>query len=535
MRFKMRPDGRHVRRLAIMSFLVLLTGFSCMSCKRATRSAEEEYPEPRFPRYLLKTNVEDLLSAARIAVRQTSGRAPLGKMQSGQKVWVLIPYGQDMRVWEAIKRAWSERGVEAQAVGYWELMGITKEEFDAKMKANLVYGNQGWKEMGHFRREYLQFLPENIRKEIGEPITDDYVRKNFLQAYLDKHPEIQYFFAGRGGGGFWQRAAGKRHEHKFMGNWTYISPFDLLSRASEFPPDVWQMVYDKIIEAIPHVSEVTFTDPEGTRLHWTLTAEEARRWSTSTGSENHMYVYPDPMHSTLKEGIIRGCANHTGFYPTMTVHLDEHGFVRRVEGGGKAGELFRMLVNHPKLRDARFPTSPKPGYWVLAQDGFATNPKYVRKYAELIEGGPWLSNDVERDRAGVQHFAFSHPARSEDPRDIEYAQKNGIPLEHTAHIHNYFPTVRWRLRDTGEWITIAEKGYVKAFDNPEVRALAAKYGSLDLIFRYEWVPSIPGINVPGDYERDYGSDPWRWIVQEWEKIRAGTYEHYVQDYSRPKW
>ena len=98
-------------------------------------------------------------------------------------------------------------------------------------------------------------------------------------------------------------------------------------------------------------------------------------------------------------------------------------------------------------------------------------------------------------------------------------------------MHVYFPTVQWRLRDTGEWITISEKGYVKAYDDPEARALAARYGDPDLIFRYEWIPAIPGINVAGDYEKDFAQDPWGWIMSQWERIQAGTYEYFIDDYS----
>ena len=69
------------------------------------------------------------------------------------------------------------------------------------------------------------------------------------------------------------------------------------------------------------------------------------------------------------------------------------------------------------------------------------------------------------------------------------------------------------------------------FDDPEVRALAASYGDPDLLFRYEWNPSIPGVNVGGEYEKDFAQDPWNWIMAEWEQIQAGAYEYFVEDYS----
>ena len=187
-----------------------------------------------------------------------------------------------------------------------------------------------------------------------------------------------------------------------------------------------------------------------------------------------------------------------------------------------------MLLDHPTLKNAKFPNAPGPGYWFFRTDGFATNPKFVRSMPALIEGEAWLPNASERNRAGIQHLAFSYSA--DGPEDVAYAKENGIPLEHTAHMHVYFPTVKWKLRDTGEWITIAEKGYVKLFDDPEVRALASRYGDPDLIFRYEWIPSVPGVNVAGDYKKVFAPDPWAWMLAEWKKIQDGSYQFFVDDY-----
>ena len=143
-----------------------------------------------------------------------------------------------------------------------------------------------------------------------------------------------------------------------------------------------------------------------------------------------------------------------------------------------------------------------------------------------------MANLSERQRAGVQHLAFSYD--SDDPEDLAYAKERGIPLgggEHTAHMHNYFATVQWKLRDTGEWLTLGEKGYVTMFDDPEVRALASRYGDPEVLFRYEWIPSIPGVNVEGDYTNDFAQDPWGWIMSEWKQIQEGTYQYFVEDYT----
>lgn len=520
----------------IVCLVVTLIAFSCS--KKEAAKTELAYPAPRFPRYLAHPGKEGLMKAARFAVRQSMGMSPLGKIESGKTVYVLIQWGQDMDVWEAVKQAWKERGVDARLMYMWDVMGLSKEEYEAKVKPGLMHGNEGWKEIGNFEPVYRQFLSKETQAEFAlEPLGDGYIRKNhLLNPYLEKHPEIQQFFAGLGGGTFWKRALGPKLEDRFKGNWLYIRPGDLMSKAAEYPPDVWNLVEEKILRPISFVSEVTFDDPEGTHLHWMVTPEEAIYWTKSTGASNHLYIYPNPLHSTLQEGaVVRGTANDMGVYPVMTAHLDQHGRLEKLEGGGKTGDLVRMLLENPTLKNAKFPKAPESGYWFLRQDGFATNPKYVRSMPTLTEGDPWVSNGAERQRAGVQHLSYSYQLAG--PEDEEYAKTLGLNdmiWGHTDHTHNFFATAKWKLRDTGEWLTITDKGYLKTLDDPEVRALASRYGDPALVFRYEWIPSVPGINVPGNYEKDFAPDPWTWMTAEWKQIQDATYQYFVEDYSLNK-
>ena len=39
----------------------------------------------------------------------------------------------------------------------------------------------------------------------------------------------------------------------------------------------------------------------------------------------------------------------------------------------------------------------------------------------------------------------------------------------------------------------------------------------DELLSEDWIPAIPGINVPGDYMKDYGSDPESWVKKEHRK------------------
>ncbi len=41
--------------------------------------------------------------------------------------------------------------------------------------------------------------------------------------------------------------------------------------------------------------------------------------------------------------------------------------------------------------------------------------------------------------------------------------------------------------------------------------MASKYGSPKEILREEWIPPVPGISAPGNYWKDYASDPGAWL------------------------
>lgn len=119
----------------------------------------------------------------------------------------------------------------------------------------------------------------------------------------------------------------------------------------------------------------------------------------------------------------------------------------------------------------------------------------------------------ERNRSGIIHWSNGINA-PDDPEITKFAREHKVPGTHCFHFITYFTTYEARLRDTGEWIKLTDKGRITAMDDPEVRQLASRYGDPDELLREDWVPAIPGINYPGDYMRDYGQDPVRWIRAE---------------------
>ena len=558
----------------MLAMLVAMTAGSLLLAEsfEAPTFVEGQYPEPRILRTLVEPSKAPLLEAARPAVRNSYGMGPLGKVGEGDTAHVFLPYVQDMDVWAVVKQAWAERGVKAIGVPVWEVFDVSKAEYYDWVKDSMIYGSEDWKELGLFDEAYMPYFPEDVQKEFGPPPVILWARRPenvdpsmpdagaALRTYMDKHPEIEHVVIYPAGWRWPWDAIVPKHSDKFLGNWLYEATSDLVNKSGEYPSDVWNLVEEHMLKPIEYVSGGTLTDPQGTAFRWENNPQQARKLQEYAQlATNHLQIYPNGWQTTKLEGVVRATANHIGFYPEMSVHLRDNGRVVRVEGGGRTGELLQMLLDHPKLKNAHFPSQEQPGYWYLMADGFGTNPKKARNMYTLISGSLFLPNLPERERAGVQHLSFTSPTGPDlagysnkliaegkleealknntpfsffrvDPRDHKYALDNELPIGHTAHMHVYFPTVKYQLRDTGEWITVAEKGRINAFDNPEVRALAARYGDPDDIFSYDWIPGIPGINVPGDYERDYAPDPWAYVKSEWDKISSGDYDYYVEDY-----
>jgi hypothetical protein len=84
---------------------------------------------------------------------------------------------------------------------------------------------------------------------------------------------------------------------------------------------------------------------------------------------------------------------------------------------------------------------------------------------------------------------------------------------HFPHVHNLFATYQIKQGDTGEWVTLIDKGRIVALDHPRVVRLASSLGGPHHL-EYDWIPALPGINYPGDYRTDYAPDPVAWIRRE---------------------
>ncbi len=531
-------------------------------------------PPPAFPSYLKKPDsIEQLMPQARAAVRQTGGRAPLGLVEPGKHLLIVVgeirDSRPDMMVQEAIKRAMEERGVKCTVLTVWELLGLSEREYDEFRNGMRTYSvTDGQRELEYFFTSTGQMPnPQKGRDWIGKEDPDlykaiwpepkysseryaklakDYVEAvpNALVAWLDRHPEIDWIVWRSGGRGNTRKFA-RHHGEKVLGNYTYLNLYDLMSQVPGFPSDVWRLVETKTIEPLAFVDRVEVTDPEGTAFGYDVDEGAAKDWAGGVYQQGHLYMFPAqatgrfpyslieypsltgtylPPEQPEVSGLIASTDSHAASHPRMEVHISK-GRVSEIKGGGLYGEGLRLLQKYPGTNELTWPFQKKPGYWWLYEAGMGTNPKYFKHPAEVLEG----NNLSERNVAGTIHWALGvevamGPDKPTDwaPETIAFATKNQVPPGHSMHQHNMLPTFQVRIRDLDQWITLIEHGGLTALNDVYVRALASRYGNPDAILRRDYIPALPGINAPGSYD-DYARNPGAYWARWAQSIEAGTY------------
>lgn len=288
--------------------------------------------------------------------------------------------------------------------------------------------------------------------------------------------------------------------------------------AASFPREVWDLVERKGWDLIWNKGrggKVHITDPEGSDISFTLKEEfyNMDRYKDSGfppffSSEPffcHYWACPTPPYKPGQwdaTGVISGTTNHFSCpYPNIKVYI-ENGKCVKVEGGGKYGDAWRELMEETK--DIQYPGYPGKGLFWFWEVGVGTNPKMARPSNAFMLSG--CGTTFERLRSGVVHCGIGTQPNSYAE---QWAHEKGIPWGH-LHVHMLNCTYQITTKD-GEVIDVIKDGHLVSLDDPEVIACAAKYGDPKEILKEAWKAPIPGITVPGDYEKDYAPDPMVWL------------------------
>lgn len=303
----------------------------------------------------------------------------------------------------------------------------------------------------------------------------------------------------------------------------FITPEMVMSPAHTMPIEVLHAIDKWTWETVCQARQVRITDPEGTDLTYTNADgyyDDAREhfrddWLEKWVSGNKKmwstylpgHIWGRPWFLTDFEdcnGVMAGTMNHIGPYPRVNISV-ENSKVTSIEGGGLFGDKLRKLEQETK--DLQYPGFPGKGLMWLWEASIGTNPKIHRPRTGYLDG--WVCGLYERMRSGVIHLGYGTVVTTDMEREAAAA---GLPVGHW-HIHLYFPTVTMQMVDGSEAVLI-ENGHLKALDDPGVREIAAKYGDPDELLTEDWVPAVPGINLEGDYLRDYAADPLDWTKTE---------------------
>jgi hypothetical protein len=455
------------------------------------------YPAPRHPSYLLQeraTTVEELLPLARTQVRRRYGRSALDIVQGDHVLVLTYPHQNDL-VFETIRAAMREEGVaEVSRLDVTDL-GVEVQEYSAA---------DGW-------REISDKLAPMVERGVVHSVA-----AMELKRYLDDHPQFTGVYTGESGRRHWKRVAGDR----IRNNWLFSTYEDIISRSNMFPDELWALIDLKVVEQFRGAAHVHITSPEGTDISWDVTPEQADLWVRGAWQSGHIigstiqgirFGHPvstfmkvaDQLLSTVN-GVVAGTSNHTGYFPYAEVEI-ERGMIADIRGGGRYGELWREVVD--RFKDAEYPGFPWKGWAYFNDASIGTNPKSHRQIETLWKYNDSRTNLPERAQAGVIHFGFG--AEHWDEVFLRYARENGLPTMHFPHIHNVFCTYEIERHD-GSTVRVIDEGRLTVLDDPAVVRLANSLGGPGLL-EYDWIPTIPGINHPGDYRRDYGPDPVSWI------------------------
>ncbi len=462
---------------------MLLYGLALTSTVLAQENLQ--YPSPRYPELREVQSTADLLDIARTVVnrpsRDGSGFLVGWGIEPGQRVLLAVDSKSDRRVVDALETAIREAG------GKPDVMFLDYHSFYPHMNPA-----EGAKELDYF----LHLGNQGMR------------RKTLVKQLAEAVAEYQVVIHGAGGGN--PEHSGFRWEKI---PWQTLDEF--ISGTADYPADIVEAIDRKVWETLLRATKVRITDPEGTDLSWTVKREDHEKAMKRRGrdilSRGHIMSYPplDLKNMLDAHGVVAGTSNHTGFYPRIKVHISQNQ-ITRIEAGGSYGENWKAVLE--KYKDVHWPGMPGSGMGWLYEVAIGTNPKSSRPANVMNEPSRILS--WERSRTGVIHWGIGLTGSGLGSQ-AQWAKERALPDGH-FHIHTYFNTFELETEE-GQKIKLIDKGHLTALDDPEIRKIAAKYGDPDEVLQEAWIPAIPGINVEGDYENDYASDPTSWITQEHEK------------------
>ncbi|GAA1003043.1 hypothetical protein Aple_002420 [Acrocarpospora pleiomorpha] len=451
----------------------------------------ELVPQARCPHLSEVTRVEELLPYFESVARRpySPGLWPAWDLKKGERVLLRVTNWHDPLVVEAARLTFEKFGVEYT---------IEVEE-----KGPIP----AWQ--GHDEVEYYLARTPELARWIDE------------WEELDKAGAYDKIIMGYGGPIL-------RDRHVKIQRFPFITREMVASPAHLFPAELLIAIDEWTWAAVREARTVRITDPEGTDLRFTnhhaywdesrsvYSREHVEKSYSSNVAYGETYlpghIWGRPHFHIPEEdgtGVIAGTMNHIAPYPRMELRIEKSKIVEIV-GGGEFGEKLRqVMAANAHVQYPGFGTTGLMQWW---EASIGTNPKVHRPRAGYAQG--YNCGLYERTRSGIIHIGFGTVISADTERQ---AAREGLTVGHW-HVHLNYPTYVAEGTPHGDRVVI-ENGRLKALDDPAIRAIAAKYGDPDELLREDWIPAVPGLNLPGDYDRDFASDPMDFTMTELDICR----------------
>ncbi len=295
------------------------------------------------------------------------------------------------------------------------------------------------------------------------------------------------------------------------GFWWAKTPELLASAGTIYPGELLDFIDQKIWEVVRSAERVEVTGLQGTKFSFTWFPEW---WELVEGTHpkiktpghlstfnalrpgrsehavfaGHLMLHPryGAIEGADAQGVITSqLGEWDPMWPPMSLHLDR-GEIVRIEKGGIYGDFWRESLELTK--DILYPGHSRPGTAWITEFSLGTNPKVIGAMrVEELKGvehrDPMiLTSGDPRDRAGFIHAGYGVRGAS------WWAEPYQMPVN---HYHQFLPFITYDVatRD-GRKVRIIDKGRLLILDDPEVRAMAAKFGDPDKLLSVDWVPEI---------------------------------------------
>ncbi len=463
----------------------------------AARPAAEDIPKPSAPVLPRITSVDQLVPFAKIVLQRDYIGQRLGwSIKGGERVLLMFTTSTHPLVREAFIKALHELNCPVDVViregGMSRWVRGTKEWADEAMRLKRERLSQD-----------LNTIPTQTYPGWGRSGTPRPVKTGGMR--ITKEDLQQYdVIVGP--------AVGPRNQTGLAGGfWWAKTPEMLASAGTVYPGELLDFIDQKIWEVVRSAERVEVTGLQGTKFTFTWFPEW---WELVEGTHPKIKT---PGHLSTFNALRPGRSEHAVFaghlmlhpryggiegsdakgvltsqfgewdpmWPPMSLHLDR-GEIVDFEEGGIYADFWRQSLE--VTADIQYPGHSRPGTAWMMEFSLGTNPKVigamrVEELKGLESRDPMiLTWGDPRDRSGYIHSGFGARGAS------WWAETYKMPVN---HYHQFFPFITYDVitRD-GRKVRLIDKGHLTALDDPEVRAMAAKFGDPDKLLSVDWIPEM---------------------------------------------